>query len=98
MPRKKVEAMPTTTTEPPNTGDVQRAVSQELFVESFVNEMERIMTAENITQAELARRLGQTPSNITQVLRYGGNLSASTMANIALGLGCRLVVRFKPIR
>lgn len=99
MPRKKVDKVDLT--QPPGQGtpqaEVQRAVTQELFLDSFMTEMDRIMVEQGINQAELARRLGQTSSNLTQ-LKYGGNLSSQTMSNIAAALGHRIMVRFKPMR
>ena len=78
--------------------EVQKAIALELFVESFVAEMEAIMRRDNISQAELARRLGCSPSNITQIMKYSSNLNAATMANISTALDHRIVVRFKPLR
>ncbi len=78
--------------------EVQKAITCEVFVESFISEMERIMREKNISQAELARRLGCSPSNITQLMRYASNMNALTMANIATALEQRISVRFKPLR
>lgn len=78
--------------------EVQKAITLEVFTESFIAEMERIMRLDNVNQAELARRLGCSPSNITQIMKYSSNLNAATMANIATALDHRIVVRFKPVR
>ena len=58
--------------------------------EGFVVEcMERVcewMEREDVTRAELARRLGTTPANVTQMLS-GRNVSLRTLASVAHVLG-----------
>ena len=47
----------------------------------------------NISQAELARRVGQTPSNLNQKIKRG-TLTYEEMKQIAADIGCRWVAEF----
>lgn len=56
----------------------------------YVNEIRRVMTAQNMSQAELANRIGKSRAYVSKVLNYNPNLTIRSLANIALALGIRL--------
>lgn len=51
------------------------------------------LTAREISQAELARRLGQTPQNFNQKMTKR-TFTVSELEYVADALGCDLVLRF----
>ncbi len=77
--------------------EVQKMVTLERFMDSFRDALHKAMAEGDISQNELARRLGQTSSNVSQALA-SGNMTASTMANMAAAVGYRMLVEFRPIR
>jgi len=54
------------------------------------NEVSRIilqaMEKKNVTKADLARKLGTSPSNVTQILNGHRNLTIDTICDIAMAL------------
>jgi len=52
--------------------------------------------AEGITQAELARRLGMSPSMVSRVLSGERGISLALLARFAEALGCELDLRLVP--
>ena len=52
--------------------------------------------AANLTQAELAARLGSTKGNISRLERGGSQASTRTLQRIAAATGKRITVRFEP--
>ena len=57
----------------------ERIFAEESLVIDVMDRLAGWMTDHNITRAELARRLGTSPANITQMLR-GRNVSLRTLA------------------
>ena len=53
----------------------------------FTEELLALMEAQNITRAELARRVGVSPAYITKVFRGTVNLTLETMSRLALAVG-----------
>ena len=72
----------------------QRLLAREDFIEDFLSEVTRVMEHQQITRADLARRMGCRPSNVTQMFRRTRNLTAASMVDLAfhLKLQLRLVV------
>jgi len=60
----------------------------ELAVSAFTNDLVRLMTEQNITQADLARRLGVSRSRISQLLQHKSSPSLHTMVQVAHAIGC----------
>ena len=56
-----------------------RVFAEESLVVDVMDRLSGWMTDHNITRAELARRLGTSPANVTQMLR-GRNVSLRTLA------------------
>lgn len=54
-------------------------------ISDFVDEVDRLMTEQGVSKAELARRLGVTKPYVTKVLQ-GQNFTVHTMAKIAVAL------------
>jgi len=52
------------------------------------------MERRGVTRADLARRLGTTPSRVTKVLSGDENMTIGTLAKIGAALGCPLQVSF----
>lgn len=59
-------------------------------IKKYIN---HCLTERNISQAELARRLGQTPQNFNQKMN-SRTFNAIDLQEIANALGCDLVLRF----
>ena len=62
------------------------------FTEAMVREMDR----QQITRAELARRLGSSPAYVTKILRGDANFTLETMVKIARALDTELRVALAP--
>lgn len=69
---------------------VERAVLE--FTEELLAHMER----ENISRAELARRLGKKPPYITKILRGTTNFTLDSMVRIARAVGCEVRTHLQP--
>ena len=54
-----------------------------------------ILESEGIERKELAVRIGKTKSYVSQVLNGSRNMTLATVADIALALGYKPVVRFE---
>ena len=55
------------------------------------------MNEQEISKSELARRLGVSPANVTQLLSGDRNLTLKTLADIAYVLGLRVSLDLTPI-
>ncbi len=55
----------------------------------------RAMDRRGITRAELARRLGTTPANITQLLRGRRNMTLKSLARVAAALGVEPEIKLR---
>lgn len=63
----------------------------------FTEELLALMTAQNVTRAELARRVGVSPAYITKVFRGTVNLTLETMSRLALAVGASVRLHVAPI-
>lgn len=57
-----------------------------------------LMEEQNVSKAELARRMGISRQRVHQILSENVNLTLETIAQLALALGCRPVVRLQPLK
>jgi transcriptional regulator with XRE-family HTH domain len=64
----------------------------------FAEEVGRLMEEQNVSRAELARRLGTSPAYVTKILRWTANLTLISMSKIALALGSRVHLSLTPKR
>jgi transcriptional regulator with XRE-family HTH domain len=62
----------------------------------FTEELLALMTAQNVTRTELARRVGVSPAYITKVFRGTVNLTLETMSKLALAVGASVRLHVAP--
>ena len=70
--------------------EFQRLLEREEIIEDFLNHVDEEMENRGISRAELARRMGCKPANITQIMRRTRNLTVATMVDIAFFLDLKL--------
>lgn len=76
--------------------EFERALAQEMFIESVTEKLLELMDQEDVSRAELARRIGKGRSFITQILDGSRNMTLRTVADLAFALGHQLVVEERP--
>ncbi len=64
---------------------------------AFLLELDRRMTADGVTQADLGRALGVQRSQVRRWISAEGRLKADTMFALARSVGCQLTQRWEPI-
>jgi ribosome-binding protein aMBF1 (putative translation factor) len=74
--------------------EFRRLLEHEKFIEKYLNVIDEEMRNLGLPRAELARRMGCKPSNITQIMRRIRNLNTATMVDIAFFLGLKLDLEF----
>lgn len=62
----------------------------------FAEEVGRLMEEQNVSRAELARRLGTSPAYVTKILHWTANLTLASMSKIALAFGSRVHLSLAP--
>ena len=72
------------------TPEARRAFEQERLVVTVTNALMEGMDEENVSRAELARKLGRSRPFITQVLAGTRNMTLHTLADLAWALGRRV--------
>ena len=55
----------------------------------YVNEIRRVMKEQNISQSELANRIGKSRAYVSKVLNYSPNMTIRSLAMIVLALDIR---------
>ena|ERR1700749_1285662 len=79
----------------------ERLVAEETLIVEATEELCRVMEGEDdsgeITRKQLAERLGQTKSHVTQLLSGERNMTLRTLAQMADALGHRVEVALKPL-
>jgi transcriptional regulator with XRE-family HTH domain len=63
----------------------------------FTEELLALMNEQNVTRAELARRVGVSPAYITKVFRGTVNLTLETMSRLALAVGASVRLHVAPV-
>ena len=69
------------------------AYQAEKLAVGFLAELTALMQAHEVTNAELARRVGVSPAYITKVFRGPSNLSIETLAKLADAVGGEVRLR-----
>jgi len=62
----------------------------------IVDQINMGMRRQNITKAELSRRLHKSRAYITQILQGNVNFTIESLVRIAIALGCQLELRMNP--
>lgn len=62
----------------------------------FTEELLALMTAQHVTRAELARRIGVSPAYISKVFRGTANLTIDSMSKLALAVGASVRLHVAP--
>lgn len=63
------------------------------FVADIQYCIQKVMNEKKVSRSELARRLGCSPANVTQMLSENSNLRLDTVAKIFHALGDRCVLK-----
>jgi|HubBroStandDraft_1064217.scaffolds.fasta_scaffold05077_10 transcriptional regulator with XRE-family HTH domain len=56
----------------------------------FVLDVDNMMTAQNVSRAQLAEKLGTSPAYVTKIMRGDVNFTLETMTKLALAVGGKL--------
>ena len=75
----------------------RRAYARETLIEDFLFQLERTMDEKGVSRVQLAEKLGCSPANVTRIMRRTTNLSASTIADLAFVLDCRVRLHVEPL-
>lgn len=67
----------------------------QLAKDTFTEEILRELEVQDVSKAELARRLGVSAAQVSRLCRGTNNFEIKTMAAIAQALGCELEVRLR---
>jgi len=78
-------------------GPFWRGYFQERFRSDIHEQLLKAFEASGLSKADLARKLGRRPEQITRWLATPNNLEADTLADLALALGMAPVIRFEPV-
>lgn len=62
----------------------------------FTEELYRVMDEQQVSRAELARRIGTSQAYITKVLRGDANFTVTTMTKLARALGMQVRISLEP--
>ena len=81
-----------------HSGESARLYQQERLVLWATEAICELMAENNVSRAELARRLGTSRANITQMLNGSRNLTLRTLADMAWACEARIDVRVEPLR
>lgn len=66
------------------------AYQAEKLAVAFLAELNAFMQAHEVSNAELARRVGVSPAYITKLFRGSSNLSIETLTKFANAVGCKV--------
>lgn len=66
------------------------AYKTEAAVLEFTEELVSRMKVQNVSRADLARKIGSSPAYVTKILRGSTNFTLETMVKIAGVLGCKV--------
>jgi transcriptional regulator with XRE-family HTH domain len=76
------------------------AIDEELsrLITEVTNEINWRMREDDVTQADLAGRMGVSPGRVSQVLSGGENLTLRTLVSLATALDGRFEVQLRPYK
>jgi cyanate lyase len=70
--------------------DYRKLFAVEALIADAADLVARLMAAQGVTKAELARRLGKSPAWVSQLLGGGANMTIRTLAEVAWTLGAEV--------
>jgi transcriptional regulator with XRE-family HTH domain len=70
---------------------------QEVLRSEISDQIDRLMAAQKMNNAELARKLKTSPAYVTKILRGNANFTLDSLVQIARALGCKYVPVFVPV-
>lgn len=76
----------------------QRAYARESLKVDVSEEIARVMSQVDVTNAQLARLLGCSRPNVQQLLDGTHSMTLRKLADIARALGCRVELKLKKVR
>jgi transcriptional regulator with XRE-family HTH domain len=62
----------------------------EIAISAFTNDIARLMSAQGITQADLARTLGVSRARVSQIMQHKSSPTLHTMVQVAHAIGCNV--------
>jgi len=77
--------------------DLRREHERETLREDAISNICGLLNSRELTQAELAKRLGVSPGRVSHLLSGRRNLTLTTLADLAWALGMRVELRLEAI-
>lgn len=75
----------------------KRVYAQECLIVIVTERINLLMQRQDMTKADLARKLGKSKAHVTGLLSGGRNMTLRTLSDIAQALGCRVEFILKKI-
>ena len=72
-------------------------VAQEGALVQAGEHVSKAMEEKNVSQKELAKAIGKSPTTISRFLRGDGNIGLRTLSDMAFAFGYELDINFKPL-
>lgn len=69
--------------------------AQELLITQVTEEIWRIMEESEVNKIELAKKMNDTETNISELLDNSANITLQTLSDICFALGCRPAFRLE---
>lgn len=82
---------------PPGKLEYFRSRLSNRLHEIIIDEFVRLSETKKITKADLARRIGKSPAQITRWLGAPSNWTLDTVSDLALGMGCEPTLGLKSL-
>lgn len=80
------------------TDKERRLFEQERLILDATENVFELMDSNEVSKAELARRLGRTRAYITQILSGARNMTLRTFADVLFACGVRARIRLEPLK
>jgi transcriptional regulator with XRE-family HTH domain len=76
--------------------EFRKMMAVETLVASASEEIARLMNAQKLTKADVARRLGKSRAWVTQLLNGSANMTVRTLAEVTFALGGEVKLQIQP--
>ena len=70
---------------------------QEVLRSEISDQIDRLMSTQHMTKAELARKLKTSSAYVTKILRGNANFTLDSLVQIGRALGCKYIPIFVPV-